>query len=122
MASWADFDRDNPPQTRAHGSPLARLRGRGLHVASATDAPWTFPDSSSDRWSLTDDSGPARRPDRRRDGREASQSPETPPWLLDQLLTAEQGLRAVTLDAAWPLGDECPARPPGAGHSATSRS
>ncbi len=33
-------------------------------------------------------------------------SPETPPWLLDQLLTAEQGLRAVTLDAAYALGDE----------------
>jgi hypothetical protein len=26
--------------------------------------------------------------------------------LLDQLLTAEQGLRAVTVDAAWILGDE----------------
>jgi predicted amidohydrolase YtcJ len=29
-----------------------------------------------------------------------------PSWLLDQTLTAEQGLRAVTLDAAWALGDE----------------
>jgi predicted amidohydrolase YtcJ len=29
-----------------------------------------------------------------------------PSWLLDQLLTAEQGLRAVTLDAAWALDDE----------------
>ena len=26
--------------------------------------------------------------------------------MLDQLLTAEQGLRAVTLDAAYALGDE----------------
>ena len=33
-------------------------------------------------------------------------SPEAPPWLLDQLLTAEQGLRAVTRDAAYALGDE----------------
>ena len=33
-------------------------------------------------------------------------SPETPPWLLDQLLSAEQGLRAVTVDAAWALGDD----------------
>ena len=33
-------------------------------------------------------------------------NPETPPWVLDQLLTAEQGLRAVTLDAAYALGDE----------------
>ena len=32
--------------------------------------------------------------------------PELPAWLLDQTLTAEQGLRAVTLDAAWALGDE----------------
>ena len=33
-------------------------------------------------------------------------NPETPEWGLDQLLTAEQGLRAVTLDAAHALGDE----------------
>ena len=33
-------------------------------------------------------------------------NPEMPAWLLDQTLTAEQGLRAVTLDAAWALGDE----------------
>jgi hypothetical protein len=30
----------------------------------------------------------------------------TPAWVLDQLLSAEQGLRAVTLDAAYVLGDE----------------
>jgi predicted amidohydrolase YtcJ len=29
-----------------------------------------------------------------------------PAWMLDQTLTAELGLRAVTLDAAWALGDE----------------
>ena len=29
-----------------------------------------------------------------------------PAWLLDQTLTAEQGLRTVTLDAAWALGDD----------------
>jgi hypothetical protein len=39
------------------------------------------------------------------DGR-VRMSAETPRWLLDQLLTAEQGLRAVTLDAAYALGDE----------------
>jgi predicted amidohydrolase YtcJ len=33
-------------------------------------------------------------------------NPTTPDWVLDQLLTAEQGLRAVTLDAAYALGDE----------------
>jgi hypothetical protein len=32
--------------------------------------------------------------------------PETPAWILDQLLTAEEGLRALTIDAAWALGDE----------------
>ncbi len=39
------------------------------------------------------------------DGRVRSR-PDTPPWLRDQLLTAEQGLRAVTADAAHALGDE----------------
>ena len=34
------------------------------------------------------------------DGRGRRMNPETPAWMLDQLLTAEQGLRAVTLDAA----------------------
>jgi predicted amidohydrolase YtcJ len=33
-------------------------------------------------------------------------NPEPPDWALEQLLTAEQGLRAVTLDAAYALGDE----------------
>jgi len=32
--------------------------------------------------------------------------PATSPWAKDQLLTATQGLRAVTLDAAWAVGDE----------------
>jgi len=39
------------------------------------------------------------------DGR-GREYPETPEWMLDQLLTAEQGLRAVTIDAAYALGDE----------------
>ena len=30
----------------------------------------------------------------------------TPPWLKNQLLTADQGLRAVTVDAAYALRDE----------------
>jgi predicted amidohydrolase YtcJ len=33
-------------------------------------------------------------------------SPDPPAWSVDQLLTAEQGLRAVTVDAAWAVGDE----------------
>ncbi|MEO7296032.1 MAG: amidohydrolase family protein, partial [Candidatus Limnocylindria bacterium] len=32
--------------------------------------------------------------------------PEPPAWMAAQLLTAEQGLRAVTLGAAYALGDE----------------
>jgi predicted amidohydrolase YtcJ len=32
--------------------------------------------------------------------------PDAPDWVLDQLLTAEEGLRALTVDAAWALGDE----------------
>jgi predicted amidohydrolase YtcJ len=39
------------------------------------------------------------------DGR-GREFPETPDWMLDDLLTAEEGLGAVTLDAAWALGDE----------------
>lgn len=39
------------------------------------------------------------------DGR-GREYPETPAWLLEQLLTAEQGLRAVTVEAAYALGDE----------------
>jgi predicted amidohydrolase YtcJ len=31
---------------------------------------------------------------------------DPPPWLVDQRLTAQQGLRAVTADAAYALGDE----------------
>jgi predicted amidohydrolase YtcJ len=32
--------------------------------------------------------------------------PQTTDWILDQLLTAEQGLRAVTIEAAYALGDQ----------------
>ncbi len=97
----AAFDRDGPG---AKNGWLTRWRDfvdAGLHVASATDAPWTFPDMK-----LTDAMGrPVDQIAAGMDGRVRT-SPETPPWLLDQLLTAEQGLRAVTLDAAFALGDE----------------
>jgi predicted amidohydrolase YtcJ len=97
----AQFDRDNPGEERAW---LARWRDfvdAGLHVASATDAPWTFPD-----FKLTDDMGrPVDQIAAGMDGRPRT-SPETPPYLVDQLLTADQGLRAVTFDAAYALGDE----------------
>jgi predicted amidohydrolase YtcJ len=83
---------------------LARWRDfieAGLHVAAATDAPWIFPDLS-----LTDDIGrPVDQIAGGMDGRGRA-NPDTPDWVLDQLLTAEQGLRAVTRDAAYALGDE----------------
>jgi len=73
----------------------------GPHVAAATDAPWFIPD-----FVLTDDIG--RPVDQIAGGMvgRGREYPETPDWILDQLLTAEQGLRAVTLDAAYALGDE----------------
>jgi predicted amidohydrolase YtcJ len=73
----------------------------GLHVASATDAPWTFPDQE-----LLDPMGrPFDQIAAGMDGRVRT-SPDPPAWSVDQLLTVEQGLRAVTVDAAWALGDE----------------
>jgi predicted amidohydrolase YtcJ len=73
----------------------------GLHVAAATDAPWFFPDLT-----LTDDVGrPAAQIAGGMDGRARAHA-ESPDWILEQLLTAEEGLRAITLDAAYALGDE----------------
>ena len=83
---------------------LARWRDfvdAGLHVAAATDTPWIYP-----RFALTDDVGrPVDQIAGGMDGRGLA-NPNTPDWVLRQLLTAEQGLRAVTRDAAWALGDE----------------
>jgi predicted amidohydrolase YtcJ len=104
----ADFDRDDPGEA---ADTLARWRDfvdAGLHVASATDAPWTFPDvQPGDRLvGLTDDiARPFDQIAAGMDGQVRSW-PETPGWLLDQSLTAEQSLRAVTVEAAWILGDE----------------
>lgn len=73
----------------------------GLHVAAASDMPWFLVD-----FNLTDDiSRPVDQIAGGMDGRNRAY-PGTPEWMLDQLLTAEQGLRAVTLDAAYALGDE----------------
>ena len=73
----------------------------GLHVAAASDAPWFFPD-----FVLTDDIGrPVDHIAGGMDGR-GREFAETPEWVLDQLLTAEQGLHAVTVGAAYALGDE----------------
>jgi predicted amidohydrolase YtcJ len=97
----AEFDRDDPGEQLPL---LARWRDfvdAGLHLAAATDAPWTFPD-----FKLTDDMGrPVDHIAAGMDGRVRT-SPAPPPWVSGQLLTADQGLRAVTLDAAWALGDE----------------
>jgi predicted amidohydrolase YtcJ len=73
----------------------------GLHVAATTDMPWFLID-----FNLTDDI--ARPQDQIAGGMDGRGRvwPETPAWILDQLLTAEEGLRALTIDAAWALGDE----------------
>jgi len=73
----------------------------GLHIAAATDAPWFFPDAA-----LAEDIG--RPVDLIAGGMEGRgrEFPETPEWILDQLLTAEQVLRALTVEAAFALGDE----------------
>jgi len=83
---------------------LARWRDfvdAGLHVAATSDTPWIFPGLV-----MTDEIGrPVDQIAGGMDGRGRA-NPDIPAWVLDQLLTAEQGLRAVTLDAAWALGDE----------------
>jgi len=73
----------------------------GLHLAAATDAPWFFPESG-----LADDI--ARPVDQIAGGMigRGREHPEAPDWALRQLLTAAQGLRAVTVGAAYALGDE----------------
>lgn len=83
---------------------LTRMRDfveAGLHVAAATDTPWFIPD-----FALTDDI--SRPHDQIAGGMDGMgrEYPQTTDWILEQLLTAEQGLRAVTLEAAYALGDE----------------
>lgn len=73
----------------------------GLHVAGSTDMPWFLVD-----FALTDDiARPMDLIAGGMDGRGRVYD-DTPDWVADQLLTAEQGLRAVTTDAAYALGDE----------------
>jgi predicted amidohydrolase YtcJ len=73
----------------------------GLHVAATTDMPWFLID-----FNLTDDI--VRPQDQIAGGMDGRGRvyPDPPAWILDQLLTAEEGLRALTVDAAWALGDE----------------
>ena len=92
---------DNPGEEIGWLARWSDFVDAGLHVAAASDTPWIFPD-----FALTDDIGrPIDQIAGGMDGRGRA-NPETPPWVLDQLLTAEQGLRAVTVDAAWALGDD----------------
>jgi predicted amidohydrolase YtcJ len=96
-----EFDRDNPGAEMGWPARWRDFVDAGLHVAAASDAPWTFPGSE-----LTEDVGrPLDQIAAGMDGRRRT-SEEIPAWALDQLLTAEEGLRAVTIDAAWTLGDE----------------
>jgi predicted amidohydrolase YtcJ len=72
----------------------------GLHVAATTDMPWFLID-----FKLTDDI--ARPQDQIAGGMDGrGRVYPAPAWILDQLLTADQVLRAMTVDAAWALGDE----------------
>lgn len=73
----------------------------GLHAAGASDAPWIFPN-----FTLMAEIG--RPVDQIAGGMDPRGwvHPEPPDWMAAQLLTAQQGLRAVTLDAAYALRDE----------------
>lgn len=83
---------------------LARWRDfalAGLHMAAATDTPWVYPD-----FALTETVGrPMDQIAGGMDGRGLA-NPDIAPWVLDQLLAAEHGLRSVTVDAAYALGDD----------------
>ncbi len=105
----ADFDRDDPPpDIEAEVGRWRDLVDAGLHVAFATDAPWTFPDSEPGDRLVELGDGMGRAFDHIAAGMDGKQrmNPVIPSWLLDQPLTAEQGLRAVTLEAAHAVGDE----------------
>jgi hypothetical protein len=96
----AEFDRDDPGEQLPLLDRWRDFVDAGLHLASATDAPWTFEDQV-----LLDAMGrPVDQIAAGMDGHVRT-SPDPPAWSVDQLLTAEQGLRAVTVDAAWAIGD-----------------
>ncbi|MGK2849405.1 MAG: amidohydrolase family protein [Candidatus Limnocylindrales bacterium] len=103
--TWSEYLGHGSPDALEGGTRwLTRWRAfvdAGLHVAAATDTPWFLPESV-----LTDDI--SRPMDQIAGGMDerGRTVPETPVWMQDQLLTAEQGLRAVTVDAAYALGDE----------------
>jgi len=95
------FGPQNPGEETGWLSRWRDFVDAGLHVAAGTDTPWIYPD-----FALTDTVGrPHDQIAGGMDGRGLA-NPDTPEWMLAQLLTAEQGLRAVTVDAAWALGYE----------------
>jgi predicted amidohydrolase YtcJ len=97
----ADFDRTDPGEQLPLLDRWRDFVEAGLHVAAATDAPWTFADQE-----LLDTIGrPFDQIAAGMDGRVRT-SPEVPAWARDQLLTAQQALRSVTLGGARALGDE----------------
>jgi predicted amidohydrolase YtcJ len=102
---WSKYlGHESPDKLEGGTAWLTRWRDfvdAGLHVAAATDMPWFLVDST-----LTDDI--SRPMDQIAGGMDARGRayPGTPDWMVDQLLTAEQGLRAITVDAAYALSDE----------------
>jgi hypothetical protein len=97
----AEFDRTDPGEQLPLLDRWRDFVDAGLHIASATDAPWTFEEQE-----LLDAMGrPVDHIAAGMDGHVRT-SPDPPAWAADQLLSAEQALRTVTLDAAWALGDE----------------
>ena len=111
---WNDYmgqgDRDYPAEQIGWLTRLRDFVDAGLHVAAATDAPWFFPD-----FALTDDIGrpSTRSPAAWTAGVARTRRPRS--GSLEHLLTAEQGLRAVTLDAAYAVATR-PAVATCAGH------
>jgi predicted amidohydrolase YtcJ len=102
---WAESLGDEGRDYQAEGvDRLGRWRDfvdAGLHVAASTDVPWFLVD-----FALTDDiARPLDVIAGGMDGRGRVYS-DMPDWVSGQLLTAEEGLRALTVDAAWALGDE----------------
>jgi predicted amidohydrolase YtcJ len=97
----AEFDRADPGEQLPLLDRWRDFVAAGLHVASATDAPWTF-----EAQELVDAIGrPVDHIAAGMDGHVRTR-PDPPLWSVDQLLTVEQGLRAVTVDAAWAIRDE----------------
>ena len=97
----AEFDRDDPGEQLPLLGRWRDFVDAGLHLASSTDAPWTFEGQK-----LLDAMGrPVDQIAAGMDGRVRTRT-EVPVWARAQLLTAERALRTVTLDAAWAVGDE----------------